>query len=409
MSKPSLVLAPIPPERYSDYRYEVIFSAYKWDPQVKDHNTVARHALIIDPDTARELYGHAQRLSAEVMAMEEALQNKPALLREMGFSGKTKKLLADIKGYSREKNVRLMRFDFHPTDKGWEISEVNSDVPGGLAEASILPKIAGQFFKDCCPGENVAEQLLHSFETKLEKGSRIAFVHATAYADDRQVMQFLSDYFAQNGFRTVFAAPEHIHWENKKASCIIEGAQGPVDGIVRFFPLEWFETLPRSCSRKGYFDCDIPCCNHPTAMLTQSKRLPLIWDSLNTDIKSWRALLPETKEPKAIKKGQEGWIYKPAFGRVGGGISIKGTMPEKERLKTEKAARRQKKLWIAQRMFNSIPVEAADGKKYHICLGVFTVDGEAAGFYARLSETARIDENAQDIPVLIRREDLTYE
>ena len=138
-------------------------------------------------------------------------------------------------------------------------------------------------------------------------------------------------------------------------------------------------------------------------MLTQSKRLPLVWNELGVDVSNWKMLLPETKEPKTISKNQEGWIYKPAFGRVGNGISIKGAVSEKERLKIEKAARRQKRLWAAQHMFNSIPIESQSGEKFHICLGVFTVDGKAAGFYARLSENARIDENAQDVPVLIDR------
>ena len=49
------VLARIPGERYSDYRYEAIFRAYKWDPQVEDHNTVAEHVVLLDSQTARQL------------------------------------------------------------------------------------------------------------------------------------------------------------------------------------------------------------------------------------------------------------------------------------------------------------------------------------------------------------------
>ena len=37
--KKSIELALIPNEKYSEYRYNVIFKAYKWDPQVGDHNT----------------------------------------------------------------------------------------------------------------------------------------------------------------------------------------------------------------------------------------------------------------------------------------------------------------------------------------------------------------------------------
>lgn len=46
------VLARIPSEQYSDYRYEAIFRAYKWDPQVEDHNTVAEHVVLLDKQTA---------------------------------------------------------------------------------------------------------------------------------------------------------------------------------------------------------------------------------------------------------------------------------------------------------------------------------------------------------------------
>jgi len=402
MDKPPFVLEPIPPENYPDYRYEVIFKAYKWDPQVRDTNTVSRHVILMAPETASELGALAEHLSDEIMGMEDALIARPDLYRALGFSGKIKKPLGAMGEYRRDKNVRLMRFDFHPTDKGWRISEVNSDVPGGLAEASVLPAIVGKYFHNIKPGENVASHILRSFQAKLEKGGRVAFVHATSYADDRQVMQFLADYFGQNGFRTFFAAPDHIRWNNKKAYSILSGEEGAVDGIVRFFPLEWFSTLPHKSNWSGYFSCDTPCCNHPAAMLTQSKRLPLVWDNLGMDIPYWKALLPETKEPGDISKKQEGWIYKPAFGRVGGGISIKGAIPEKERLKIEKSARRQRRLWVAQQMFNSIPVKSPGGEQYHACIGVFTVDGKAAGLYARLSETARIDENAQDVPVLIQ-------
>jgi len=401
MDKPPMLLAQIPLVDYPEYRYDVIFNAYKWDPQVRDSNTVSRHVLLISPETAGILYTLAQELSDELFNMEHALLERPDLYRALGFSGNIKKLLSSMDNYERRKNARLMRFDFHYTDKGWKISEVNSDVPGGLAEASILPQIAGKYLKCGYAGEDVAQHILRSFKDKLTGGARIAFVHATSYADDRQVMQFISDYFQQNGYCTVFAAPDHIRWENKKAFSIIAGEEGPVDGIIRFFPLEWFTELPRLSGWSGYFDCDIPCCNHPAAMLSQSKRLPLIWNKLNVDIPHWKSLLEETKEPKAIAKGQDGWIYKPAFGRVGDGISIKGAVSEKERLKIEKAARRQKRSWIAQRMFNSIPVKSPEGESFHVCIGVFTVDGIAAGFYARQSKTALINENAQDIPVLL--------
>ena len=76
------------------------------------------------------------------MAMEQAMAGRTDLVKKLGFPSKIKKVIPKIDNYSREKHIRLMRFDFHPTTEGWSVSEVNSDVPGGLAEASVLPRIA---------------------------------------------------------------------------------------------------------------------------------------------------------------------------------------------------------------------------------------------------------------------------
>ena len=75
---------------------------------------------------------------------------------------------------------------------------------------------------------------MEAFSDKIIENGTIAFVHATSYSDDRQVMEFLSDYFQAHGYKTVFAAPDHIVWKDKKAYCIVEGKEGPIDGIARF-------------------------------------------------------------------------------------------------------------------------------------------------------------------------------
>jgi len=415
-------LALIPEDKYSDYRYDVIFNAYKWDPQVEDQNTISKHVVLMHRETADQLETWAEQLSKETMLMEETLIKNISLAKDLGLPNKIYKNLNRLRSYDRRQNVRLTRFDFHPTNTGWAVSEVNSDVPGGLAEASVLPGIAEKYLDifDYEPGNNTAEKLFEAFKNKINKNGVIAFIHATSYADDRQVMQFLSDYFNSRGIDTIFAAPDHLKWINKKAVSVIEGRQCNIDGIIRFFPLEWLVTLPKNSHWIGYYDCETPSCNHPVAIFAQSKRLPLIWDKLNIDIPAWKKLLPETKNPKAIKTQNNEWIYKPALGRVGEGIAIKGVMPEKERLKIEKEARRYSKDWVAQRKFESQPLLVGDGahdvpcinnneiscqlcQLCHLCVGVFTVNGKRAGFYGRISPYPLIDSKAKDIPILISK------
>ena len=36
----------IPEDKYDEYRLNAMFDCYKWDPQFKDNNTLAKYALV---------------------------------------------------------------------------------------------------------------------------------------------------------------------------------------------------------------------------------------------------------------------------------------------------------------------------------------------------------------------------
>ena len=61
------------------------------------------------------------------------------------------------------------------------------------------------------------------------------------------------------------------------------------------------------------------------------------------------------------------------------------------------AARQAPTQWVAQRLFESVPVEGQ-----HVNVGVFVIDGIFAGFYARVSSEPKIDEDASEVPILVR-------
>ena len=115
-------------------------------------------------------------------------------------------------------------------------------------------------------------------------------------------------------------------------------------------------------------------------------------------------MLPDTAHPDKGLLRDPGWIVKPALGRVGEDIPIRGAASDKEIVQFYKNAMRRPKQWIAQRLFRSKPLESVDGP-YHLCVGVFTVDGKYAGLYGRMSPSPRIDATAMDVPVLVAHED----
>ena len=113
------------------------------------------------------------------MNLEETVLTKPDLIKKLGLPRKIQKALLKIKNYSREDNIRLMRFDFHPTTTGWMVSEVNSDVPGGYAEGSILPEIACKYLPNVQPHHNLGNELLKAFYTKSprKRSYRLSLCH----------------------------------------------------------------------------------------------------------------------------------------------------------------------------------------------------------------------------------------
>lgn len=399
-------LLSISEDKYNDYRLEAIFNCYKWDPQFLDNNTIAKHVLVISEEEHQELEELVEKLDHETVRAEIVLNTNLKITKLLALPKQIHKEITRMKNYQPEKHIRLMRYDFHPTIEGsWAVSEVNSDVPGGFAEASLLPELAAGLFSDKhYQYKNFGGIIAGAITAKVKPGGKIMLIHCTSYSDDRQVMQFLGDKLKAMDFTIIYAAADHLRFENNEAISILDGNEGKVDAIFRFTPLEWLIAIkPKRWS--GYFDTITPSCNHPVAIFAQTKRFPLVWEALENQglsFNTWRKLLPKTIEVADVK-GEEGYIYKPAYGRVGEKISIKEACRDDEYEKIIADVKRHPKQYLAQKMFNSKPLVSEAGEQFHVCLGVYCVDGRAAGYYARISKTLRIDSNAADIPVLIER------
>lgn len=399
-------LISISDEKFEDYKIDAIFDCYKWDPQFSDNVTIAKYALVITEEEYKEVAKLTEDLARETRKAEEFLLRNLSIARPLALPKKIYKELKRMSNYDADRNIRLMRYDFHPTiSDEWVISEVNSDVPGGFAEASLLPKLAIEILdSDRYYSIDFGEILSETISKKVKANGRIMFVHCTSYSDDRQVMQYIGDKMDSLGYKSIYGAVDHLSFENKEAISILDGYEGKIDCIFRFTPLEWLKDIkPKTWD--GYFDTITPSCNHPIAIFAQTKRFPLVWDDLEKygiKLDTWRNLLPDTIEVKDIK-GRDGYIYKPACGRVGEKISIREACDDDEYKEILRDVKLHPKNYLAQKKFISKPLKDSSGKEFHVCLGSYTVDGKHAGFYARISEKPRIDSNAADIPVIIER------
>ena len=387
---------------FARLRRRVIFDCCKWDPQVEDVCTIADAPLILTADAWQELSALAGRLAAELMAAEEEIASRTELHEVLRLPRALVKVLKQAAARPSRGIARLARFDFHATDEGWRISEVNSDVPGGLNEASGLGLMMADLFPQARMSGDPAAAYAQALASQSADGC-VALVHATSYTDDRQVMTFLARALERVGVQAVLVGPLHLRWHDGTASVDCEWYSGPVKSIVRFFPGEWLPNLPSRCHWSQFFEgATTPISNPATAILTQTKRFPLLWDRLRTSMPTWRQLLPETRDPRDVRVDED-WVLKPALGRVGEGVTIRGVSSSMDWQKTTKAVSRAPHEWVAQRRFNATPFVAA-GRALFPTVGIYTIDGVVAGAYGRVAERPLIDATARDAAVLVASE-----
>ncbi len=294
-----------------------------------------------------------------------------------------------------------MRFDFHWTRAGWRISEVNSDVPGGFIEASGFSRlVAGSTGLQLVA--DPTEALVAAVVRAVGAGARVALVHATAYTDDRQVMVHRARALGARGLATGLLDPTQILWRDGQASSATSWFHGPIDLVLRFFPAEWLPNTRGECDWRSFFvGSRTPISNPGAAILVQSKRFPLVWEELSVDLPTWRALLPETRSPRDVDwQDDDGWILKPALGRVGEDVGLRGVVAAREWKTIARAARWWPAHWVAQRRFEAVALEH-EGEALYPCLGVYVIDGQAAGIYGRVARRPLIDSRSRDVPVLM--------
>lgn len=398
-------LVKIPENKYYDYRIQAMFDCYKWDPQFYDSNTLAKYVLVLTQEENSELISLTEALDKETRLAEELLNKNIKIAKKLALPKKIMEQIPNMQNYDKSQNIRLMRYDFHPSiDGNWIVTEVNSDVPGGFAESSLLPNLARKTINQPSLKYNsFGDQMVDAINKKLNKKGTIMMVHCTCFSDDRQVMQYMGDKLEKEGYKIIYGAADHINFKNKQAYCILDNNQGKIDLIFRFTPLEWLiQMKPRRWD--GYFNTTTMSCNHPISIFAQSKRFPFVWDDLENvgiSMQTWKNLLPKTINVKDLKNQQD-FIFKPVYGRVGEKISIKEACKDDEYIKILKDVKKHPKNYIAQKRFISKPLKC-DDKEYHICLGSYTIEGKHAGYYARMSPYPRIDSYAADLPVLIEK------
>jgi glutathionylspermidine synthase len=395
----------VDPKKALEIRRRAAFEGCKWDAQVGDVTTLAPFPLVMKHSTWEQLSAWAERLAAEAAEAEKEIACRPELLRVLGLPSKLREVLTDEAPLSPAAG-RVIRFDFHLTTEGWRISEANSDVPGGFSEASHFTALMAEHFPDLQLAGNPGHEWCDALSDLIGSGGVVALLSAPGFMEDHQVVSFLAAELRRRSCHAHLAKPEQIRWREGRAYLDTLWHRGPLDALIRFYQAEWMSRLPESVGWRLFFrGGKTPVANPPLAPISESKRFPLVWDRLSVELPTWRALLPESRDPRhAAWSRDDSWLVKTAMCNTGDTVSIREMMPAKQWLQTWFNVSLRPGQWVAQRRFESEPLPTPAGPR-HVCVGVYTVNGRTAGAYARLAEKPLIDFAAVDVALLLESDD----
>ena len=390
---------------WKDYRRRVLLDCRECGVPPSEFFTLARFPLLMEPREWRKVARLAEKLTREVLAAEKELVRRPELHASLGVPPEIRSALRGCAGKGVPKGAaRAMRFDFHFTPQGWRITEVNADAVGGFIEGASMTDLMAPYCQGYSSPANPAKAYAEAAQKTAGEGGTVAFVRNALFARYRGIKCLVQE-MRRHGMKALVRKPGQLDWRGGVAHTAGWRGRGGPGLLIRFINADWLPRLHRRPHWTPWFAGGrTPMSNPGTCALIQSKRLPLVWDKLRTPMPAWQSLLPETRCPSLLgADALADWVLKPVLGRVGVGVAMPGVTEEAKHKKILRQARRDPTGWAAQRVFESVPVATPLGPR-HICLGVFTVDGRAAGAYARMTEQPLTDGYAEEVAVLIRRE-----
>jgi len=241
-------------------------------------------------------------------------------------------------------------------------------------------------YSECCtagkPGAAWADAALSAFGDG--RSGVVGLLSAPGYMEDAQVVSYLGKLLRARRIETRLLGPAQLRWEAGQA--FAQGSEEPLLALLRFYQIEW---LARSARGTGWplfiAGSKTPVSNPGRAALSETKRFPLAWRHLQAVVPTWRDTLSETRAPHDVAlDSSDEWVLKGSFSNCGDALLSRPWVSAWQWRAAWARALLQPGNWVAQRRFEVVPMDSPMGPVRH-CLGVYVVDGRAAGAYLRLS------------------------
>lgn len=316
----------------------------------------------------------------------------PSLLAFYGFDPALRRMIEVEK---RRLPVTLARYDAFRTPAGWQFSEFNCDVPGGVHEGAGLNDLIGGD-----PSRFRVVEFLVDALCRDTVRPTVAVCYASGYAEDLEQCQFLRREWGRVGLRALLCNPENLVWNGRDLRVFGER----VDIVYRFFPVEWLSQVDNLDDLLSASLCGaLPMINGFSSVIGQSKKTMALWHEqiARFDAEERDLILrhvPHTETFRAAdlahyRRDRERLVIKRQFGRVGEEVLMGSLCSQEEWDDWLGWPASEADQWIVQDRFEILPVRV-DGENLYGCFGPYVVDGKFAGLYNRFARDGFIAFNA---------------
>ncbi len=296
----------------------------------------------------------------------------------------------------------LARYDVFRTPEGWKLSEFNTDVPGGLHEASGLADLVAGDPKSC----RVLEAATDLACRDLVRPS-VGIVYASGFGEDLEQCQFLRRAWIRRGIPAILGGAANLAYDGRRLRLLGQ----PIDVLYRFFPAEWLDGIPAAEGlRAAVKDGAVRLVNPFAQLVAQTKiGMAFWWERRDLLTAAERGLverhLPRTERFDArrldeYRARRDEIVVKRSFGRVGEQVLVGRFHSDADWADALGWPLSEPGQWIVQERFETLPVELGGGT-YYPCYGAYVVANRFEGFYVRAAREPFIASDAYTAAVKV--------
>ncbi|MCC6646548.1 MAG: glutathionylspermidine synthase family protein [Polyangiaceae bacterium] len=407
---------------YDAFAARVVDGGLLLDPWLAGRPRLRDAPVFVTRADADEMARVAEGVAALHQELAALCEREPDLRRDFLGLSPYQELLWQAEG---PRWHAVARADVFRTDRGLQITELNSDTPTGSPEAVALNSLAREAHPATIdPSSELEARVMDAFEAvaraRLAPGSpRVAgIVYPTELTEDLSLVRLYRRWLLRRGWRVVLGAPANL---SRAPGDHVTLFGEPVSLLVRHYKTDWWTEResawtdvripsaaplvePVTAMVRAVVAGNVAVVNPLGAVVTQNKRLlALAWERRGELSGPARAVLDrhvpesarlEAMEPARLEAEQRGWVLKSDYGAEGDEVIVGAAVTDAVWRATLRAARPRR--WIAQRYFHAEAYDDGGVVNY----GVFVAGGRASGMYARV-QRGPTDLEAVSAPLLV--------